>query len=222
MPGTASPPRERLSREAVIAGALALADREGLAAVTIRRLAGEAGVTPMALYWHVKDKDELLDGMGQQLFAEVALPPSHGEPWDVELRAVLTALLVALRRHPAAAGLAMTTVLTSDAGLVVAERALGLLCAAGLGAQEAAETGQLLLASMVTMVTAQPGDPGAEETAAARRHKRALLGALEPGRFPYVVRLAEHLTHCDTGEYDGRGVDVLVSGIVARVAAARA
>ena len=54
----AAPPR--LSREALVEAAMALADREGLDALTIRRLAGEIGVTPMALYWHVKDKDELL------------------------------------------------------------------------------------------------------------------------------------------------------------------
>jgi len=55
--------RGRLSREAIVVGAIALADAEGLDAVTIRRLAQEHGVTPMAMYWHFSDKDSLLDGL---------------------------------------------------------------------------------------------------------------------------------------------------------------
>ena len=50
-----SPSRGRLSREAIVSCAIALADAEGLAAVTIRRLASEQGVTPMAMYWHFND-----------------------------------------------------------------------------------------------------------------------------------------------------------------------
>ena len=53
-----------LSREAMIDHALDVADTDGLAAVSIRRIAQDFGVTPMALYWHVKNKDELLAAMG--------------------------------------------------------------------------------------------------------------------------------------------------------------
>lgn len=52
--------RNALSREIVVKRAIAIADAEGLQAVTIRRVAKELGVTPMALYWHFKDKNELL------------------------------------------------------------------------------------------------------------------------------------------------------------------
>ena len=52
--------------EAIIDRALALADREGLDAVSIRRIAQDLGVTPMALYWHVKNKEELLAAMGEE------------------------------------------------------------------------------------------------------------------------------------------------------------
>ena len=66
--------RERLSRDTIVAGAIALADAEGLDAVTIRRLAQDHEVTPMALYWHFKDKGELLDGIAERLFADMRLP----------------------------------------------------------------------------------------------------------------------------------------------------
>src|SRR4051794_8336877 len=63
-----------LSREAMISRALDVADTDGLAAVSIRRIAQEFGVTPMALYWHVKNKDELLAAMGDAIIGEVPVP----------------------------------------------------------------------------------------------------------------------------------------------------
>lgn len=60
--------RVTLTPQTVVEGALALADAEGLEAVTIRRLAKELGVTPMALYWHFSSKGELLEGMAARIF----------------------------------------------------------------------------------------------------------------------------------------------------------
>ena len=65
-----------LSRESVLATALSLAETEGLSAVTIRRLATEFGVTPMAMYWHFANKEELLAALGQAVIAELELPGS--------------------------------------------------------------------------------------------------------------------------------------------------
>ncbi len=73
MQSSAPATRERLSRDVVAAGALDLADREGLEAVTIRRLATDNSVTPMALYWHFKDKDAVLDGIAEQIYKSVVL-----------------------------------------------------------------------------------------------------------------------------------------------------
>src|SRR6476620_10513894 len=67
--------RERLSRDTIVAGAVALADAEGLDAVTIRRIANDHQVTPMALYWHFKDKGELLDGIPERLARATAGRP---------------------------------------------------------------------------------------------------------------------------------------------------
>src|SRR6202007_1735318 len=84
--------RERLSRDTIVDGAIALADAEGLDAVTIRRLAQDHEVTPMALYWHFKDKGELLDGIAERLFAGVRLPAPSRKPWPEQLRSILEAL----------------------------------------------------------------------------------------------------------------------------------
>src|SRR4249920_226372 len=86
-----------LSRSAVVDHALAVADADGPAAVSIRRIAQDFGVTPMALYWHVKNKDELLAAMGDRIVEGVELP-APGPGTDLgELRGLLTALVVALQ-----------------------------------------------------------------------------------------------------------------------------
>jgi AcrR family transcriptional regulator len=212
-----APARERLSRDVLAASALALADREGLEAVTIRRLAQDHAVTPMALYWHFKDKDELLDGIAERLFAGVVLPDITDRPWDTDLHAVLEAFLSAMRPHPATVGLVVTRVLQSDAGLVVAERVLGLLRAAGFSTEQTAEIAGYLLSSVVTLISAEPGPEPALDSAArdaAIRGKKATLHALSPERFPNVVASADALAYCaNEDSYFNRGVDLLVQGV---------
>ena len=72
----------RLTREAVLREALALGDERGFDAVTIRGLADRLGVTPMALYRHVEDKEGLLDGLADALYAELRLPDPAGDWWE--------------------------------------------------------------------------------------------------------------------------------------------
>src|SRR3954449_4981099 len=88
----ARPARADLSRDVIVERALTVMDADGPDAVTIRRIAHELGVTPMALYWHVANKDELLAAMGDALLAGVTLPPPTG-PWHVQLRAVVDVLI---------------------------------------------------------------------------------------------------------------------------------
>ena len=75
-----------LSRERVLRQALALADSEGLDALSMRRLGRELGAGAMSLYHHVADKEELLDGMVDLVFAEIHLPESQTD-WQAAMRA---------------------------------------------------------------------------------------------------------------------------------------
>ena len=85
--------------------ALQLADAVGLDALTIRKLATELGVTPMALYWHFRSKDELLTGLAERVWAEIDTNVDATAPWSAQLRGLLESLLRVLRAHPAAAPL---------------------------------------------------------------------------------------------------------------------
>jgi TetR/AcrR family tetracycline transcriptional repressor len=209
--------KERLSRESLAAGALALADREGLDAVTIRRLATDNSVTPMALYWHFKDKDAVLDGIAEQIYRSVVLPEAINGTWDEQLREVLDSLLAAIRPHPLAADLLAPRVMKSEAGLVLAERVIGMLRRAGFSAQDATQTASFLLCSIVTLVTSEPGrqTPGsADEQEALQRTKRAQLDSLSPKQFPFLLESARFFLDCDDEEsYFTTGMDFLIAGV---------
>jgi TetR/AcrR family tetracycline transcriptional repressor len=86
MATTKNPPQAaaKLSKAAVVERALALADELGLEALTIRRLAQDLGVTPMALYWHFRSKEELLAGLGDQVWAEIDADADPAADWPAQ------------------------------------------------------------------------------------------------------------------------------------------
>ncbi|MEU7907906.1 TetR/AcrR family transcriptional regulator C-terminal domain-containing protein [Actinoplanes sp. NPDC049118] len=209
--------RTRLSRDAIIVSAVSLADAEGLEAVTIRRLAQEHGVTPMAMYWHFNDKDSLLDGLAEYLMTAVRLPAPGDGPWDERLRAVLHAFLEAIRPHPAFAGLALRRILAAEAGLQLAERVLDLLRQAGFAAGKAAEVGTFLMCAIVALVASDPTPgpwPADDDRDQLVRDKRARLASLPPERYPNVIAAGPALVVCrDSDEYFALNLDLLVQGV---------
>lgn len=96
--------RAPLTRERVLLTAMALADQRGLESVTMRRLARELGVEAMSLYHHVANKDDLLDGMVDRVFAEIDLP-SDEHDWKTAMRQRALSARQVLARHRWAIGL---------------------------------------------------------------------------------------------------------------------
>jgi AcrR family transcriptional regulator len=92
-------PRAPLSRDRVLQAAVELADREGVDALSMRRLSGELGVVPMALYKHVANKDELLDGMIDVVVGEID-PARTDTDWKTAVRERILSARQALLRHP--------------------------------------------------------------------------------------------------------------------------
>lgn len=127
--------RERLNRDRVLAAAVALADADGLDAVSMRRLATELGVVPMALYKHVGDKDELLGGMVDVALREVAgeLPRRSGN--DPDWRAAIRGRILAARRvqlrHPWLRRVLETRTARTPAVLAYTDALIGGFRAAG-------------------------------------------------------------------------------------------
>src|ERR1051326_9151111 len=91
--------RVRLSRDHVLRAAVALADAIGIESLSMRKLAEELDVVPMALYKHVANKDQLLDGMLDVVIGEIA-PPVSGTDWRTAVRHRILSARAALVRHP--------------------------------------------------------------------------------------------------------------------------
>ena len=120
-----------LSREDVLAGAMRLLDEVGLDALTMRRLAEELDVQAGAIYYHFKDKQELLDAMADALMDGLLEPTPEGA-WDEVLAELSRRLVARLMSHRDAARLATTTVLPGPHGLAAAEAMMRTLKRAGL------------------------------------------------------------------------------------------
>ena len=106
--GTSTRDRQRLTRERIVEAAVALADAGGSASLSMRNLADELGAGTMALYRHVANKEDLLDGMVDVVFGEMYAPAIGSRDWKLELRERGTSARAALQRHPWAVGLMET------------------------------------------------------------------------------------------------------------------
>jgi len=219
---TKSATRPSLTREGVADRALALADAEGLEAVTIRRLATELGVTPMALYWHFRTKEDLLAGLGDRVLDAVEVPSTTGD-WAADMRAALVSLVTAMRPHPQVAHLVAERVMAHPKGLALTETALRTLSEAGFPEEPASYLAMQALRAAVTMVTGdQVDDSGvsAEERDAHLRQKQAMIASLDPETYPAVVAHAKAMTYCsDVDRFFSLGVDLYVAGVQGLAAA---
>ena len=217
---------DRLSRTAVAEHALKLADAEGLGTVTVRRLAQDLGVTPMALYWHFKNKDELLLGLTDHALSTVTASRAPDDPWQRQLRAMVEALVTVMRAHPSLADLLTAVDKRSTASFTRATNdALELLARAGFGLEESYWIATHLLHGAIGLVATQPGCPATMTPAQAaewRRQKRLAMEALPADRYPMIVRFAR--TYDDEPDVDGYyrfGLDLLMSGVEALAARRR-
>jgi AcrR family transcriptional regulator len=140
----------RLDRDSVLRAGLALADESGLDAVTLRRLAGRIGVTPMALYRHVAGKGGLLDGMADLLYAELDVPEPDGDWWS-ELAALAHSVRRVLLAHPATVPL-FSRPLAGPHSVRLGEALLGTLRRAGFPPAEAEELHEQLSEMVFALV----------------------------------------------------------------------
>jgi TetR/AcrR family transcriptional regulator, tetracycline repressor protein len=214
-----APYRNALTPRAVVEGALSLADSEGLEALTIRRLAKELGVTPMALYWHFRSKGELLDGMAARIFEEVDLSVDASATWQEQLRAMLGSILGVLRAHPSTAILLSTRTASSEGSLRATEVALDILGRGGFSPTEATQIARHALSTVTNLVSGEPGVVAreqSEELLDARRRARLFLESLPPERYPRLVEAATPLSEgVDPDTYFAFGLDLLLAGIEA-------
>jgi AcrR family transcriptional regulator len=126
-----SKPRNPLSRERILAGAIDLADAEGLSAISMRRLAASLNVEAMSLYYYVRSKNDLLGAILERVLGDVEVP-LPGASWKGALRSISLSAHAVLDRHRWAAQVLMTPSASSQARSRWTESVLASLAAAGL------------------------------------------------------------------------------------------
>jgi AcrR family transcriptional regulator len=136
-------PRTRLTRERVLRAAIAHADAVGLEALSMRTLALVLGVAPMALYRHVENRDDLVDGIVDIVFSEIDLPSSGGD-WRAAMRRRAISVRDALSRHRWAIGLMESRVKPGPANLRHHDAVIGSLRAGGFDMATVAHAYSLL------------------------------------------------------------------------------
>lgn len=213
---TGRPPK--LSRDAVLAGAVELADEIGVEPLTIRKLADHLGVKPMTIYHHVANKDEILDGMVDAVFAEIEMPPPE-TPWRAAMRTRAVSAMAALRRHRWAAGMLDSRTNPGPANLAHHDAVLACLRTNGFSIEMTGHAFALLDAyiyGFAIQEAALPGEGGAEIVELA-----AELMAAFAQHYPHLAEFtAERVmqpgySFADEFEF---GLDVVLDGLERRVA----
>jgi AcrR family transcriptional regulator len=205
--------RRGLSREGVARSALDLLDREGLEALSMRRLAEDLGAGTMTLYGYFRNKEDLLDAVIDAGFADFELPPPAPTPL-ASLRDLALATRNVLHAHPALAEIRGDGPIVRPQGFRITEIALDLLTRAGLEAGHAARVYRLLFDYVFgfAIVNRRPPSP------ALRREALASMVALPPEEFPIVTGAREEIADAVTSDAQFEyGLDLILDGLRARL-----
>lgn len=211
--------RERLDRRRVLRAALEVIDREGLDALTMRRLAAELGVDPMTVHHHAKGKDSLLDGVAELLWGEVEQPERSQDPGEV-LRTLARSIRGLFHRHPEAAPLVLRCTSLSRPELQLWRVYLDVLAAAGLD-EPAAVLRPVLFYALGTGYAEVAMLGVACEPSQSRRYtdREVLLSlgqALPQGAPPELASAAvEMIADCDPDRCFDDGLELMLAGLAA-------
>lgn len=203
-----------LSRERILRAAVDLADRGSVGSFTMRKLGQALEVEAMSLYNHVANKDDLLDGMVDLVFAEIGLPP-EGVDWKTAMRQRAIAARASLSRHPWAVGLMESRSRPGPATLRHHDAVLGCLREAGFSIALAAHAYSLLDSYIYGFALQQASLPfkASEETVEVVENIRERFPA---GAYPYLTEMAvQHVLrprydYADEFEF---GLDLILDGL---------
>ena len=213
-----SPHAQALSREAIVRAAVEVADAGGLAAATMRAVATRLDVEAMSLYNHVRNKDDLLDGMVDLVFSEIH-SPTAGSDWVEEMRERSRSGREAMTRHPWAIGLMGSRRTPGLPTLRHHDAVIGCLRGAGFSLALTAHAFTLLDAHLYGFVLQEQSlvHHDAEDLAAVGQ---GILDRLPEGELPHFRELA--LGHALLPGYDhgaefDEGLDLVLDGLARRL-----
>ncbi|WP_030558784.1 TetR/AcrR family transcriptional regulator [Streptomyces aureocirculatus] len=207
----ARPSKAPLSRDVIVRTGLDILDRDGLDALTMRRVAKALDTGPASLYVYVAHREDLLAAMLDESLARV--PLSSEGTWREQLHALAAATVEALGRHEGLAVVALGAIPTGSNALLVVDRMLALLKEGGLDDTTAAWAVDLLYLHIAAAGVEQSAyntqDASEESTIAKAKDRYANL----PGdRYPMVTSMRQALFA--PGDRDAWGLRVLINGII--------
>jgi AcrR family transcriptional regulator len=212
--------RQPLTRQRIIRAALRIMDEEGLEAVTMRRIGRELGVEAMSLYNHVRDKEEILDAICEEVLSEFRFPADQA--WAETVRAAAREYRRLLLAHPRVITL-MTrrkSPFTNPDSLRVYEFALDLFRRSGLSVADTVKAfnsfGSYILGS-VTMEVGLMIAGGPDEAHVRAQEEMARIAASVD--LPRLHEALPHLIDCDVEEQFEFGLDLLIEAISGRIPA---
>ena len=214
-------PRTPLTRQRVLAAAVALADRGGVGALSMRKLAQELGVEAMSLYHHVANKDDILDGIVDVVFGEIELPTGEAG-WEAAMRRRAVSAREALRRHPWATGLMESRRTPGPANIRHHDAVLGVLRNAGFPVELAAHAYSLLDSYIYGFALQEASLPFHTPEEAAEVAQEIMSG-FPADDYPHLAEIAtEHALQpgYDYGDEFLYGLDLILDGLAGARAAA--
>jgi TetR/AcrR family transcriptional regulator, tetracycline repressor protein len=209
--------RRALTRERVVAEALAVISTDGAQALSMRAIAARLGVVPGALYRHVRSKEQLYDLVLDAVLAEVDHQADDEAPWAAQVAAIAHALRAALENNPGVAALLKARDPISPSSLTVAEAFLAPLRAAGLPGRQAALAFRLVYDYTVGFALGDPTSPAEQRLrdTATRQELHAFLRALPASRFPTLAADGIYAWANDRDERFRSGLETLLRGLQA-------
>jgi AcrR family transcriptional regulator len=211
------PRRDPLTRARVIEAALAIMDAEGLEAVTMRRIGRELGVEAMSLYNHVRDKEDILDGISEAVMSKFQIPTPTGE-WLPDARAMAMEWRRLLGLHPGVMQLLAERhkPLEGMAAYIPMDAALEALSGAGLSSREVAQAFNALGGYIMGFVMMEQGlMPGHEPHDHAIQHE-ALVEAFREAGLTRLGECFQYFAECPTDEQFEFGLDLMLAGLASR------
>ena len=222
--------REPISRDAIVTAAIGLLDREGLAALSMRRLAEELGTGAASLYWHVGSKDGLLDLVMDEVIGEGKVPDPVPERWQEQLKQIARDQRAASLRHPWLVRVSIGRIPMGPNAVRYSERILAILRAGGLPPHLAVQGYLLLIATVNGFTIDETGVDDAPEPGASGslRDPDSLqqfanmasdyIASLPAAQFPTMTALADEFALSDPDERFDLLIDIFIDGLSRRAA----
>ena len=210
----------RLSRESVLRAAVEVADEGGIEALTMQRVGEAVGAEAMSLYRHVRNKEDLIDGAVDLVFAEIELPPTDTD-WRSAMRIRAVSVREVLRRHPWAVGLMESRAMPGPANMRHHDAVLGVLLGAGFTSATATHAYNLVDSFVYGFALQERGMPfgNPEELAAVGKSMfRDLAGSYPNLEAVAKDLIASQFSYADEFDY---GLDLILDGIARQPADAR-